>query len=128
VLCGGQRDGTFYQPTLLSGVPARTRLMCEEIFGPVAVIAEYDELSEALAMVNDSSLGIHAGVFTRDLFKARQAFEALEVGGVMINDVPTMRIDAMPYGGVKQSGLGREGVRFAIDHFTELKTMIVRYM
>ncbi len=77
--------------------------------------------------MNQSALGIHAGIFTRDLFKARQAFETLEVGGVVVNDAPTVRIDAMPYGGVKQSGLGREGVRYAIEHLTELKSLLVRY-
>ena len=127
LLCGGRRDGAFYLPTLLTNVPANAHLACEEAFAPVAMIEEYDDFSQVLKKVNEPSLGIHAGIFTRDLFKARQAFEILEVGGVIINDVPTVRIDAMPYGGVKQSGLGREGVRFAIEEFCELKTMLVRY-
>ncbi len=127
VLCGARRDGAMYHPTLLSHVPTTARVACEEVFGPVAIIEEYEDFSDALARMNDSVFGIHAGVFTRDLYKARQAFETLEVGGVIINDVPTMRIDAMPYGGVKQSGLGREGVRFAMDHLTELKTLVIRY-
>ncbi|MGC8624458.1 MAG: aldehyde dehydrogenase family protein [Phycisphaerae bacterium] len=127
LLCGGRRDGAWYYPTLLSHVPATARVACEEVFGPVAIIEEYDNFSAVLTKINASTLGIHAGVFTKDLFKARQAFETLEVGGVIINDVPTMRIDAMPYGGVKQSGLGREGVRFAIEHLTELKTLVTRY-
>jgi acyl-CoA reductase-like NAD-dependent aldehyde dehydrogenase len=127
VLCGGHRDGVVYFPTLLTGVPVQARLAREEVFGPVAVIEEYEDFREVLGRVNQSPLGIHAGIFTRDLFKARQAFETLEVGGVIINDVPTVRLDAMPYGGVKQSGLGREGVRYAIEHFTDLKAMLVRY-
>ena len=127
VLCGGRRDGALYIPTLLTHVPGHARLACEEVFGPVAIIEEYEEFSHALAQVNQSALGIHAGIFTRDLFKARQAFETLEVGGVVVNDAPTVRIDAMPYGGVKQSGLGREGVRYAIEHLTELKSLLVRY-
>lgn len=127
LLCGGRRDGAFYLPTLLTHVPPNAHLACEEAFAPVAIIEEYEDFSQVLTKVNQSSLGIHAGIFTRDLFKARQAFETLQVGGVIINDVPTVRIDAMPYGGVKQSGLGREGVRFAIEEFCELKTMLVRY-
>jgi acyl-CoA reductase-like NAD-dependent aldehyde dehydrogenase len=127
LLCGGYRNEAVYMPTLLTHVPGNARLACEEVFGPVAIIEEYEEFSDVLVQVNKSALGIHAGIFTRDFFKARQAFEALEVGGVIINDVPTVRIDAMPYGGVKQSGLGREGVRYAIEHFTELKTMLARY-
>ncbi len=127
LLCGGRRDGAFYLPTLLTHVPANAHLACEEAFAPVAIIEEYDDFSQVLKKVNQSPLGIHAGIFTRDLFKARQAFETLEVGGVIINDVPTVRIDAMPYGGVKQSGLGREGVRFAIEEFCDLKTLLVRY-
>ena len=127
VLCGGRRDGAYYLPTLLTHVPPNAHLACEEAFAPVAIIEEYDDFSQVLTKVNQSSLGIHVGIFTRDLFKARQAFETLEVGGVIINDVPTVRIDAMPYGGVKQSGLGREGVRFAIEEFCELKTLLVRY-
>ncbi len=127
LLCGGRRDGALYLPTLLTHVPANAHLACEEAFAPVAIIEEYDDFSQVLKKVNQSPLGIHAGIFTRDLFKARQAFETLEVGGVIINDVPTVRIDAMPYGGVKQSGLGREGVRFAIEEFCDLKTLLVRY-
>ena len=127
LLCGGRRDGAFYLPTLLTHVPPKAHLACEEAFAPVAIIEEYEDFSQVLAKVNQSSLGIHAGIFTRDLFKARQAFETLQVGGVIINDAPTVRIDAMPYGGVKQSGLGREGVRFAIEEFCALKTMLVRY-
>ncbi len=127
VLVGGPRSGAFYPPTLLTDVPETSRLLREEAFGPVAVIGVYDDFEQAMEWVNHSRLGIHAGVFTRDLFKARQAFDCLEVGGVIINDVPTLRLDAMPYGGVKESGLGREGVRFAIAHMTELKSLVVRY-
>jgi acyl-CoA reductase-like NAD-dependent aldehyde dehydrogenase len=126
ILIGGKRRGAIYEPTLLAHVPSNSRLVCEEAFGPVAVIEVYDEFERMLVSVNDSQFGLQAGLFTRDLVKARMAFDHLEVGAVIINDVPTMRIDAMPYGGVKASGIGREGVHFAIEHMTELKTLIVR--
>ncbi|HMD55506.1 MAG TPA: aldehyde dehydrogenase family protein [Phycisphaerae bacterium] len=126
VLTGGSRRGVFYEPTLLTNVPADTRLVCEEAFGPVAVIETYIDFERMLNRINDSDFGLQAGLFTRDLTKMHKAFATLEVGAVIINDVPTIRLDAMPYGGVKNSGLGREGVHFAIEHMTELKTLITR--
>ncbi len=125
VLCGGARRGAFFEPTWLTGVPADVRISCQEVFGPVALIDSYASFEDALARVNSSEFGLQAGVFTRDLAKARRAFETLEVGGVVINDSPTMRSDALPYGGVKQSGLGREGVRSAIEELTEVRVMLV---
>jgi len=126
ILTGGSRRGAFYEPTLLTDVSPDSRIACEEAFGPVAVIEPYTDFEKMLWRVNDSRYGLQAGLFTRDLLKARKAFEQLQVGGVIINDVPTTRLDGMPYGGVKDSGLGREGVHFAIEHMTELKTLLVR--
>ncbi|MCZ6836145.1 MAG: aldehyde dehydrogenase family protein [Planctomycetota bacterium] len=125
VLCGGAREGLFYQPTLLANVPHDAEVSCREVFGPVAMIEPFDEFEDALRIANDSEFGLQVGVFTNDLNKAYLAFEELEVGGVIINDIPSMRVDAMPYGGVKASGLGREGVRFAIEDMTERRLMVL---
>ncbi len=126
VLCGGRRQGAFYEPTLLTHVPANSPLVCEEAVGPVAVIQSYSTLEEAIDLTNASRYGLQAGIFTRDLVKAREAFELLHVGSVVINDVPTTRCDALPYGGIKDSGIGYEGVHFAIEHLTRYKTMLAR--
>jgi acyl-CoA reductase-like NAD-dependent aldehyde dehydrogenase len=126
VLCGGNRTGAMLEPTLLEGV-ARGALVCEEeAFGPVAVLERFDDFEAVLAEVNRSAYGLQAGVFTRDLYKAQRAWDVLDVGGVVIGDVPSWRVDNMPYGGVKESGLGREGVRFAIEDMTEIRLMVVR--
>ena len=125
VLCGGRRDGVFYAPTYLENVDPQQRVSCQEIFGPVAVLSRFDDFDAALAWANDSRFGLQAGVFTRDIRKVLRAWDTLDVGGVIINDVPTMRTDAMPYGGVKASGLGREGVRFAIEEMTEPRVLLV---
>jgi acyl-CoA reductase-like NAD-dependent aldehyde dehydrogenase len=127
VLVGHLRRGNLYEPTLLCDVPHHTDLARKEAFGPVAIIEVYRDFAAVLERVNATPFGLQAGIFTRDLFKARAAFERLEVGGVVINDVPTLRIDAMPYGGVKDSGIGREGVKYAIEHFTERKVLVTRY-
>ncbi len=125
LLAGGSRNGAYMRPTLLEGVPAEARLMREEAFAPVATFDVFDNLTEAIARVNDSDFGLQAGVFTRDLRTIWAAFEGLDVGAVIINDVPGYRIDHMPYGGVKDSGLGREGVKYAIEHMTELRTLVI---
>jgi acyl-CoA reductase-like NAD-dependent aldehyde dehydrogenase len=114
------------QATLLEQVPADLPLVCREAFGPVAVLSRYRDFDAALAQVNDSVYGLQAGIFTRDLYKAQKAWDTLEVGGVLIGDVPSWRVDHMPYGGVKESGLGREGIRFAIEDMTEIRLMVVR--
>ena len=101
------------EATLLDGVDRKCRLYREEAFGPVAILSKFDDFNAALDEVNDSKFGLQAGIFTRDLFRMFDAWDRLEVGGVVINDVPSYRVDNMPYGGVKDSGLGREGVRFA---------------
>lgn len=126
VLCGGAREGAMLQATVLEDVPPNLPLSCREAFGPVAVLSRYSDFSQALDDVNDSLYGLQAGVFTRDLYKAHEAWATLEVGGVMIGDVPSFRVDSMPYGGVKDSGLGREGVRYAIEDMTEIRLMLVR--
>lgn len=126
ILCGGQREGNMLPATLLENVPKDQPICTEEAFGPVAVISQFSHFDEALDMVNDSQFGLQAGIFTRDIYKAHKAWDTLEVGGVVIGDVPSYRVDNMPYGGVKESGLGREGVRFAMEDMSELRNMVIR--
>lgn len=125
VLKGGERDGSWYPPTVLTGVPDTARVCWDEAFAPVAVLERVGDFDQAVARVNDSRFGLQAGVFTRDLWHSWQAFEELEVGGVILNDAPTYRVDHMPYGGVKDSGLGREGVRYAMEDMTEPRLLVV---
>ena len=125
IVCGGKRDGLMFEPTILENVIPELRISWLEAFAPVVVIYPYKDFEEALRAVNYSIYGLQAGIFTNDLKKAFQAYEELEVGGVVINDIPTFRIDHMPYGGVKQSGFGREGLRYAIEEMTELKLMVL---
>jgi acyl-CoA reductase-like NAD-dependent aldehyde dehydrogenase len=126
LLCGGKRDGVMFEPTLLEDVPPSEPLVHDEVFGPVAVLSRFSDFDRALAQVNDSKFGLQTGVFTRDLYKAQRAWDELEVGGVVIGDAPSFRVDNMPYGGVKDSGLGREGVRQAIEEMTEVRMLVVR--
>jgi len=126
LLCGGARDGAMLQATLLEGVDPALDVSCKEAFGPVALLERFSDFDAALDRVNDSVFGLQAGVFTRDLYKAQRAWDRLEVGGVVVGDVPSWRIDHMPYGGVKDSGLGREGIRWAIDDMTEVRLLVVR--
>jgi acyl-CoA reductase-like NAD-dependent aldehyde dehydrogenase len=126
VIAGGTREGALMRPTLVEGVPADVRLACQEVFGPVLTLAPFGDFSEAIGCVNSSDYGIQTGVFTHDERIAEKAFRELDVGGVIINDYPTLRFDNMPYGGVRRSGFGREGVRYAMDEMTELKTLVVR--
>ena len=125
VATGGKRTRGLLQPTVLLDTTAAMKVNCEEVFAPVVTIRPYDRFEEAMAMVSDSPYGLQAGVFTNDLRKAWAAFETLEVGGVIVNDIPGFRVDHMPYGGVKESGLGREGVRYAIDELTEVKLLVI---
>jgi acyl-CoA reductase-like NAD-dependent aldehyde dehydrogenase len=127
VLAGGRRDGTLYEPTVLENVPRDAKVSCLEVFAPVVVLAKYKNFDEALEEVNDSIFGLQAGVFTKDIEKAFKAFNEIDVGGVIVNDVPTYRVDHMPYGGVKDSGIGREGVKYAIEEMTDLKLMVVNH-
>ncbi|UUU25265.1 aldehyde dehydrogenase family protein [Streptomyces sp. DSM 40750] len=122
---GGKRDGASYAPTVLTDVPADVTISCEEVFGPVLTVTKVAGEAEAFAAVNASKYGLQAGVFTHDLQTAFRAHRALEVGGVVIGDVPSYRADQMPYGGVKQSGVGREGVRFAMDDYTYERVMVL---
>ncbi|GGW99426.1 aldehyde dehydrogenase family protein [Streptomyces chryseus] len=124
LLTGGKREGASYAPTVLADVPADTTVSCEEVFGPVLTIRKVEGEAEAFAAVNDSKYGLQAGVFTHDLQTAFRAHRELEVGGVIVGDVPSYRADQMPYGGVKQSGVGREGVRFAMDDYTYERVMV----
>ncbi|MGA9582746.1 MAG: aldehyde dehydrogenase family protein [Allosphingosinicella sp.] len=126
LLCGGKREGAMLEATLLENVDRSAKLYREEAFGPVAILSSFTDFDSALDEVNDSRFGLQAGLFTRDLFKALDAWDRLEVGGVAINDVPSWRVDNMPYGGVKDSGLGREGIRFAMDDMTEIRNLVIR--
>jgi glyceraldehyde-3-phosphate dehydrogenase (NADP+) len=125
LLLGGHADGTFFPPTVLTDVPLTAQVCSNEAFAPLVVAFPFRELDEAIARVNDSMFGLQTGVFTNDLAGAFRAFGELEVGGVIVNDVPTYRIDHMPYGGVKDSGLGREGLRWAIEDMTEIRIMVL---
>ena len=126
LLCGGGCEGAMLEPAVLEGVPDDQPLNCNEAFGPVTILEPYHDYEAALERVNDSAFGLQAGVFTRDLYKAQLAWDRLEVGGVIIGDVPSWRVDHMPYGGVKDSGLGREGIVYAIEDMTEVRIMVTR--
>ncbi|MEW6145262.1 MAG: aldehyde dehydrogenase family protein [Thermodesulfobacteriota bacterium] len=125
LLTGGNRDGSLIEPTVLTGVPPGCDVSKSEVFGPVVHVERYRDFDEALKAVNDSRYGLQAGVFTKDMKKAFKAYGALDVGGVVVNDYPSFRVENMPYGGVKDSGTGREGVRYAIEEMTELKLLVV---
>ncbi|MEH7176539.1 aldehyde dehydrogenase family protein [Neobacillus vireti] len=118
---GGNAEEGIFQPTVLVNVPLKEKVSCEEVFAPVVHINSFRDFSEAIDLVNDSKYGLQAGIFTNDIHKALQAAKKLEVGGVMINEIPTFRVDQMPYGGVKMSGMGREGIKYAVEEMTELK-------
>ena len=126
LLCGGQRNGAMLQATILENVPDDCDVNSKEAFGPVSVISRFTDFDEALKEVDNSQFGLQAGIFTRDIYKAHKAWNQLEVGGVVIGDVPSWRVDNMPYGGVKESGLGREGIRYAIEDMTEIRLMVLR--
>jgi acyl-CoA reductase-like NAD-dependent aldehyde dehydrogenase len=126
VLVGGRRKGPMLEATLLENVPRDADVCAKEAFGPVAVLSAFDDFDAALDEVNDSAYGLQAGVFTRDIYKAHRAWDTLEVGAVIVGDVPSFRVDHMPYGGVKESGQGREGVRFAMEEMTEPRLFVLR--
>ncbi|SAL41093.1 dehydrogenase [Caballeronia udeis] len=126
IIAGGKVDGAMFEATLLEGVKPDQDLYRKEAFGPVAILEKFTDFGHALETVNDSDFGLQAGVFTDSLTNVNLAWDELEVGGVVINDVPSFRVDNMPYGGVKDSGLGREGVKYAIEDMTELRLMVVR--
>lgn len=126
LLCGGKREGVMLQASLLEGVGAIQKLRNEEAFGPVAILDSFNDFDAALESINESKFGLQAGIFTRDIYKAQKAWDTLDVGGVIIGDVPSWRVDHMPYGGVKDSGLGREGIKYAIEDMTEIRLMVIR--
>ncbi len=126
LLCGGNRKGNMLEATLLENVDTNADAYREEAFGPLALLSKFSDFSAALNEVNDSKFGLQAGIFTRDIFKSLDAWDHLDVGGVVINDVPSYRVDNMPYGGVKDSGLGREGIRFAMEDMTEIRNLVIR--
>ena len=126
ILCGGTREGAMLQATVMENVPKDCDASAEEAFGPLSILVPFDDYDEALNEVNNSRYGLQAGVFTRDIYKAHKAWDVLEVGGVVIGDVPSWRVDNMPYGGVKDSGLGREGIRYAIEDMSETRLMVIR--
>ncbi len=126
VLCGGKREGNMLQATLMEDVPREARANRMEAFGPFALLAPFERFDQAIAQVNDSDYGLQAGIFTDSLDHAMRAWSELEQGGVIVNDVPSFRVDNMPYGGVKQSGFGREGVRYAIADMSEERLLVMR--
>lgn len=126
LLCGGGRQDNMLEATLLENVGTSANAYREEAFGPLALLSKFSDFNAALDEVNDSKFGLQAGIFTRDLFKTLDAWDMLDVGGVVINDVSSYRVDNMPYGGVKDSGLGREGIRFAMEDMTEIRNLVIR--
>lgn len=125
LLCGGHRRGPVLEPTVLTGTRPEMKVNCQEIFAPVVTVEAYDDFNQALKQINNSPYGLQAGLFTRDAKLIFNAYEELEVGGLIAGDVPAFRIDHMPYGGVKDSGLGREGLRYAIEEMTEPKLLVM---
>ena len=126
ILCGGTLNGAMLDATLMENVPLDQDLCVEEAFGPAAVLQKFSTWNDAISMVNDSKFGLQAGIFTRDFYKVQQAWDEMEVGGVVVGDVPSYRVDNMPYGGVKDSGIGREGVLFAMEDMTEIRNLVIR--
>ncbi|MEO7200117.1 MAG: aldehyde dehydrogenase family protein [Dokdonella sp.] len=126
LLCGGQRKGAMLQASVLENVPPEQKLSCLEAFGPVVLLQAFDAFEDALAEVNASTFGLQAGLFSNDIHKIMRAWDTLEVGGVVAGDIPSFRVDNMPYGGVKDSGIGREGIRYAIEDMTEPRLLVLR--
>jgi acyl-CoA reductase-like NAD-dependent aldehyde dehydrogenase len=125
LLCGGGRHGSIVEPTVLTGTKPDMKVNCQEVFGPVVTIEPYQNFDQALRSINHSNYGLQAGLFTRDVKLLYQAYDEIEVGALIAGDVPSFRIDQMPYGGVKDSGLGREGLRYAIEEMTEPKLLVM---
>ncbi len=125
ILCGGKRNGINFQATILSSTKAEMKVECKEIFAPIVTIKKFNEFKNAVEMANNTDYGLQAGVFSNDMKNILYAFENLEVGGVIVNNTPTFRVDQMPYGGIKNSGFGREGVKYSIEEMTEMKLMVL---
>lgn len=128
LLTGGDCNGAMLEATLLDNVPETAKIFTEEAFGPVAILSKFSTWDEALESVNNSKFGLQAGIFTRDYYKIQKAWDVLDVGGVVVGDVPSYRVDNMPYGGVKDSGLGREGIIFAMEDMTEIRNLVIRQL
>ncbi len=126
ILCGGNRNGAMLEATIMENVPKDQALHCEEAFGPAVVLSKFSTWEDAFHQINDSKFGLQAGLFTDNVHVAMRAWDELDVGGVVVGDVPSWRVDNMPYGGVKDSGLGREGVKFAIEDMTEIRLMVIK--
>ncbi len=127
VLCGGKRRDGIFMPTLIENAPQNCKLSCEEVFGPVATLEQVSNSDEALKKMSEGAYGLQAGIFTNDLRLAHRAWDVLPFGGVIINDIPAFRSDAMPYGGNRSSGIGREGVRYAMEEYSQLKTLVLNF-
>ncbi len=126
ILIGGHCDSVWFEPTILTHTVPQMRVCSEEIFAPIVVVEKYNNFDEALSHLNNSHFGLQAGIFTNNISYIFKAFEQLQVGGIIVNDIPTFRADAMPYGGWKDSGIGREGVRYAINEYTDIKTLVIK--
>lgn len=124
VLTGGKRNGRFIEPTVLTNTSPDMKVNCEEVFGPVVTLEPFSTFDEAIATVNDSRYGLQAGLFTKEQPKIDHAFRKLQVGGLVVNDVPAFRVDHMPYGGIKDSGFGREGLKYAIREMMEPRILV----
>jgi acyl-CoA reductase-like NAD-dependent aldehyde dehydrogenase len=124
ILLGGNREGRYLEPTILTNTDPEMRVVAEEAFAPVVVVEKFDTIDEAISMCNNSKYGLQAGIFSQDQKNIDLAVDRLEYGGVIVNDAPIFRVDNMPYGGIKESGFGREGVRYAMDEMTEVKLAV----
>lgn len=125
LITGGKREGLIFAPTILTDVDAEMRVQCQEIFAPVVTVSPYEKFTDAIDAIDNSAYGLQAGIFTRDLKAIFQAYEQLKVGGLIVGDIPTYRADHMPYGGMKESGFGREGLKYAIEEMSEIKTLVL---
>ena len=125
ILHGGERDGQMFPPMVLGQTVEEMKVNCEEVFAPIVTLRPYDKWDDAIAIVNDTPYGLQAGIFTNDMKRIMDAWNRVDVGGLHINSVPTFRVDHMPYGGIKMSGYGREGVKYAIEDMTELRLMVL---
>jgi len=128
ILIGGNRDNNYYPPTILTNVNPNLPVACSEAFGPILIVNSYTNFNDAIKAVNNTDFGLQAGVFTNNMNKALGAFNQLDVGGVVINDIPTFRVDNMPYGGVKDSGFGREGIKYSLREMTEIKLLVYNHL
>ena len=128
IITGGHRDGAYYPPTILTEVDPKLPVACNEAFGPILIVNSYTDFGDAIKEVNNTEFGLQAGIFTNQMDKVLKAFNELDVGGVVINDIPTFRVDNMPYGGIKDSGFGREGIKYSMQEMTEIKLLVYNHL